>query len=179
MKASQILTLAAVVALAAGLAIGEGVYNPITDTIQGETVNSTLEYEQVTGGSFGITIGSFVSSASGSSAAGVLYVRGGVDLYGTLDFVSVRDIETSLVLQASGTLVVGQSGSIDLSGGSLNVTGSLGGVDWVVLSGNGFTPISGYSLVLVNDQIPIIPEPASLTLLVIGGLGLMRRRRRS
>jgi T5SS/PEP-CTERM-associated repeat protein len=59
----------------------------------------------------------------------------------------------------------------DTGSGWANITGATSGVDYNIADGSG--DLAGYSV------LTMIPEPATMSLLAIGGLALLRRRKRA
>ena len=109
--------------------------------------------------------GSFGSQAYGVSADGTVVVGGGTSVTGTEAFIwdqinGMRSIQDMLI----------NDFSLDLTGWKLNTASSIS-ADGLTIVGYGNSP-NGY----IAGWVATIPEPATLTMLALGGLRILRRR---
>jgi len=105
------------------------------------------------------------SETGGQVGGALMFLQGGFAFTSASDEVLGDGLAAVLTIDTTGFF----SGSFPLLLGGTGI-----GVDSYVLDANG----AQLNPTLVNGTITIIPEPATLALAALAGLGLLRRRRR-
>ncbi|MBN1943751.1 MAG: PEP-CTERM sorting domain-containing protein [Phycisphaerae bacterium] len=123
---------------------------------------------EVTGGAINLSDTLYVNTYSSGSLGGMMSLDGGVVTASALSMVNADDVAGTLDI-AGGTLIL--DGEIDSSwqyyvDGWVTANGGTGTLDFDYDSGSDTTTITA------------VPEPATMGLLALGGLGVLIRRKR-
>jgi hypothetical protein len=142
----------------------------------------------ITGGEF--TIGGYLQMKNGGSDPATLKVVGdAADLISLGSLTSFSAATLDIVFKDGGITTIDVTGGADLPG-TLNVSvdsGSFVG-DYTIISAGSLSGTigtenlpAGWSVATVGNDLIVtaIPEPATMSLFALGGLAMLRRRRRA